>query len=451
MWRQEFVGLWRLALPLAGVRLGNQMKSFVDTAVVGRLGDVELAAVGLANGFFFVIAVLGLGAMMGFDPLVAQALGAERPQRARQLLWQSVWVALAVGMGLAVLVLVLPWVFVPAGIEPEVAQEARTYMWIRALGLWPVLIFAGMRSYLQAIKHTAPLIWAMIASNILNLGLTILLVFGGADLPAWTGPLRDVPAMGVAGSAWATVACTVLQLVMLVVSMSKEHRGPLLEAACGPSGKEIRQAVGVGLPIGLQYAAEVGVFALVGFLAGRLGSVGLAGHQVALTLASLPFMISLGISSAGSVMVGRAVGALDAVRARVSGWVALTSGTAFMGLSASLFWLAPEPLVRLLTTDAEVIALAVPLLFVAAVFQLSDGLQAIAAGVLRGAGDTRFAFVANVLGHYAVGMPVAVALGMWWGQGVMGLWWGLCAGLTVVAAALMWRFWKVSSGELKPL
>lgn len=442
--RRELRALWTLALPLAAIQLGNQLKSLVDTAVVGRLGDVELASVGLGNSFFFLVQIFGVGVMMGFDPMISQALGADKRERADGLLWQSVWLAIGLGALLALPAAALAYAYAPAGIEAAVADKAWTYTMIRVVGLIPTLIFFALRGYLQAHERTRPLVASMVLSNLVNVALTVLLVFGGAWLPEWAGPLRAVPALGVAGAAWATVVSAVVQAAVLAPSLPMAALAP-------PNQTDLQEALRLGGPVGLQYAAEVGVFALVGFFAGRMGSVSLAAHQVALTLASMTFTVTLGISSAGSVRVGLAVGAQDAARMRAAGLTALMSGTAFMSLGALLFLSLPEPLTRILTDEADIIAVAAPLLGVAAVFQLSDGLQAVGAGVLRGAGDTRFAFVANLLGHYLVGLPVALALGFGLGLGVRGLWWGLCVGLTAVAAALLIRFLHLSSRPVQPL
>ena len=210
------------------------------------------------------------------------------------------------------------------------------------------------------------------------------------------------------------------------------------------------RAAQVGAPIALHMAAEVGLFALVGFLAGRLGRVSLGAHQIAIALASTSFTFAVGIGSAGAVRVGWAVGAHDTPAARRAGLVAFGTRAGVMALSALVFFLFPSQLARLMTSEPEVGRAAAALLAVAAVFQISDGIQAVGAGVLRGAGDTRFTFAANMVGHWLVGLPVAVVLGLA-GRGVLGLWWGLCAGLSVVAAALLVRFLRLSAQPIAPL
>ena len=172
---------------------------------------------------------------------------------------------------------------------------------------------------------------------------------------------------------------------------------------------------------------------------------------MALSLASFTFCFALGIGQAGSVRVGWNVGARDTPAARRSGLSAFAGGALVMSVAALSFWLIPAQLARLLSDQQEVIDAAVPLLWVCAFFQISDGIQGVGAGVLRGAGDTRFPFLANLVGHYAIGMPVAIVLAFWFGMGVIGLWWGLCAGLTAVAIALLTRFLRLSSREIVPL
>jgi MATE family, multidrug efflux pump len=460
----ELRKLLRLAAPIAFTQAGYALMGLIDTAVVGRLGAPALGAIGLANGLFFAVAVIGLGAMMGLDPLFAQALGAGDPKRARQLVSQGLWLSVAVTAALALPIAALPLLLEPSGIEPVVARDARLFLWLRLPGLWPLLAFAGLRAYLQAAHRLRALVVATIVANIANLLLDIALVFGRFGFPA----------LGAPGSGLATSLCSFLQLAILFWELReiRGHDTELLTPYAGASAerstlfrardryqlrivspdlRDMKKALSVGIPVGLQMGAEVGIFALVGLLAGRLGARSLAAHQVAIALASFTFCAAVGVGQAGSVRVGWAVGARNTPAARRSGLIAFAGGAGIMSVSALLFWLIPGPLARMLSDQQEVISASVPLLAVCAVFQLSDGIQGVGAGVLRGAGDTRFAFLANVFGHYLVGLPIALWLGLWRGMGVIGLWWGLCAGLTAVAAALLTRFLRLSSREIVPL
>ena len=426
--------LLRLAAPIAFTQAGYALMGLVDTAVVGRLGAGPLGATGLANGLFFAVAVVGLGAMLGLDPLFAQALGARDEARARELIWQGLWQSAVVTLVLALPIAALPLLLEPSGIAPEVAHDARLFLWLRLPGLWPMLAFAALRSYLQATERLGPLIVATVIANLANFSLDLVLVFGKLGLPA----------LGAPGSGLATSLCSLLQFAILAAAVRPGRRQPLRAI-------DLRKALSVGIPVGLQMGAEVGVFALVGLLAGRLGAQSLAAHQVAISLASFTFCAAVGVGMAGTVRVGWAIGARNTPAARRSGLTAFAGGAGIMSVAALCFWLIPGWLARMLSDQPEVISASVPLLTVCAFFQLSDGIQGVGAGVLRGAGDTRFPFLANVIGHYAIGLPVAIVLGLKLGHGVIGLWWGLCAGLTAVAIALLTRFLRLSSREIVPL
>ena len=435
--RDELKGLLQLATPLALAQAGQALMGLVDTAVVGRVSDVAQGAVGLGNGLVMAIAVLGLGVMLAFDPLVAQAIGAGQPDRARTLFYQAIWVAVLAGVVLAVPMALSPLVLEPFGVDLEVARGATLYVLWRLPSLMAFLLFVAARIYLQNTGRTSMIFVGMLVANAVNFGLDVLLVFG------W-GP---IPAMGVAGSAIATTLASWLQLGVLAWAL-----GP---APSGASKKldpaKIRQAFTLGTPIGLQLLAEVGVFVLAGALAGRLGRASVAAHQIAITWASFSFCFAVGIGSAAATRVGWAIGAGDTAGARRRGVVALATGMAWMSSSAVLFVLAPRALARAMTPDPAVIELSIALLGVAAVFQISDGLQAVGSGALRGTGDTRYPFIANLLGHWLVGLPVALYLGIYRGLGVVGLWWGLSAGLTAVAIALVVRFLVVTKRAVAAL
>jgi len=448
--RQELRALWKLALPIAIAQAGQSLMSFVDTAVVGRAGTQALAAVGLATAVYFAVSSFAMGLMMGLDPLVAQAFGAGNPRRARGVLWQGCYLAFIAGVVLAIPLVVGPRLLPGLGVDFAELPQVRDYLDWRAPSLPLLLLFLSTRSYLQAAAFTRPLVFATVVANIVNLGADILLVFGGEGLPAWCGPLRLVPALGVKGSAIATLLCCVLQWFIVAWAV---RRVPVPGGVPSrrPARADILQALRVGLPIGLHIGAEVGVFALAGVLARWLGPESISAHQIAISYGSLTFTAAVGIGSAGSVRVGWAVGARNTPQARLSGMMAFASGACFMSLCALMFALFPLPLARVMGAPPEVIPLLVPLLMVCAVFQISDGVQGVGAGVLRGAGDTRFTFIANMVGHYAVGLPVALVLGFGLKLGVVGLWWGLCAGLTAVALALFWRFERQSSGTFQPL
>jgi len=429
---------FKLAAPIGLAQMGHATMSVVDTAVVGRYSASGQGAIALSNGLFFFIAVIGLGVMLGVDPLISQAFGAGDAPRARRYLIQSLWLAVFTGLVLSVPMALTPWVMDGFDISPETARVASWCVWARIPGLIPMLAFSGVRSYLQAAHRSWSVTVAMIVANIANFFIDVALVFG-------VGP---IPALGAVGAAISTTLCTVLQLAIIAYATVKAAGPGKWER---PDREDLKAATRVGLPVGLQMAAETGVFALAGLLAARMGDASVAAHQVVLTWASLTFCFAIGIGSAGSVRVGRAIGAGSVEAARQAGAAALIASIAFMSVTALGFMVFPGILSKSMGTDPQVLALAIPLFMVAAVFQISDGLQAVGAGILRGAGDTRVSFIANVLGHYAVGLPIAYVLGILRGGGVLGLWWGLSAGLTAVAVGLTWRFFRLTARPILSL
>jgi MATE family multidrug resistance protein len=283
----------------------------------------------------------------------------------------------------------------------------------------------------------APIAFALVSANLVNAGANWAFIYGHLGLPA----------LGVTGSAWATVASRLYLVVVLavtVVLLDRRHRTGLLHASRRIARDRVARLVRLGLPAASQITLEVGVFAAATALAGRLTPVASASHQIALNVASVAFMVPLGVASAGAVRVGHAVGRADPVGARAAGWTAIGLGGIAMSLTGLLFLLAPAWLIGLFTTDRAVVALGTSLLFVAAVFQLFDGAQVVATGVLRGLGDTRTPMVANLAGHWFLGLPVGYTLCFTLGYGVVGLWVGLSVGLIIVGVFLL-GVWRVKA------
>jgi MATE family multidrug resistance protein len=440
--RTELRQLLRLAAPLAAAQAGTQIMSLVDMMVLGRLGIREFGAAGLGNGIFFTVSMLGIGLSFGVDPMISQAFGAGDAVRARHVMWQGVWLVLGVSVVLTTVLLFTPLLLPLFDVAGPVRPIASQFLLVRTAGLAPMLLFFVVRAYLQSQHITRPMVMAMLIGNVFNFVADVVLVFG------W-GPF---PRMGATGAALATDLGAVLQLGIVAWTVKSIHlpphdRGVLHHA----KWTEIRQAIRIGLPIGTQMAAEIGVFALVGLLAGHLGEIDLAAHQLVLGFASLTFTIALGVASAGAVRVGLAVGARDQPRTRTAGFAAIAGGISIMLSGAAIFALFPRAVASLQTNQEKVIAAAVPVLIIAAVFQLSDGLQAIGAGILRGAGDTGFPLASNLIGHWLVGLPIALYLGFHRNMGIVGLWWGLCAGLTAVAILLLLRFNALSKTTIVPI
>ncbi|HJL03793.1 MAG TPA: MATE family efflux transporter [Polyangiaceae bacterium LLY-WYZ-15_(1-7)] len=435
--RSELRSLWKLAAPLAVLQLAHSAIGAVGTAIVGRYGRVgvvlepgagerAVAAVGLGNVLYFAVATLGLGFVLGFDPLLAQAIGAGERGEARRIAWQAGWMSLLVSIPLTGALAAIAFAL-PAFMEQGTGAEARDYLLAHLPSLWPFLLAAAARAYLQARDIVRPLLVGAVVANVVH-----------APLAWW---LALELGWGAAGAGWAASAGT---LAMMAVLLAAFFQLPGEASARSIDPAMLRRAARVGGPLALQLFAEVGAFALATIFVGVLGERALASHHVALTLSSLSFQVALAIGAAASVRVGHAIGREDVPGTRRAGLTAIGAGAVFMAGCALLFVALPAELAGTLTAEPPVIAAAVPLLLVAAAFQIGDGIQAIAAGALRGAGDTRTTMLANLLGHYAIGLPVGLGLCFGLGWGASGLWWGLSAGLCAVGALLSVRFWRLS-------
>jgi MATE family multidrug resistance protein len=402
----------------------------VDTLMVGPLGPAAIAATGMGSSVFTAIAIFGMGLMLGLDALVSQAYGARRIDECLHWLHQGAILACALTplvMGAALLVYAtVDW----WGLHPEVRALVGPYLRTISLGALPLLLYAAFRRYLQGLHIVRPIMAALITANVVNAFANWILIYGNLGAPV----------LGVEGSAWATTAARAYMAAFLFVTIRRVHRRrgaehPHVELVV--DGTRLRRLVALGAPAASQITLEVGAFATVTALAGRLDPTSAAANQIALNIASLTFMVPLGLASAGAVRVGHAVGALDRPRAIKAGWTALTVAAAVMAGVAVALVLWPQAMIRAFTDDRRVIEIGVGLLAIAAAFQLFDGTQAVATGVLRGLGDTRTPMLTNMVGYWVFGLPIGYALTFTFGWGVVGLWIGLSIGLIIVAIALI--------------
>ena len=421
----------RLAGPIVGAELGWIAMGLVDIAMVGRLGPAEIGAVGVGSVLCFAVVVFGIGMLLGLDPLVARAHGRGRPDDCRRWLVQGTALAALLAVPLTLAAGAVAASLGAWGMDPAVRRLAAPYFSIVLLSVLPLLLYTAFRRYLQAIGLAARVTAALVSANAINAAANWLLIFGHLGLPA----------LGVDGAAWATVVSRVYLALFLGAAIWR-HERRAARPWPRPERRRIRRLALLGLPAAGQVSLEFGVFAVVTALAGRLAPATLAAHQIVLNVVSVTFMVPQGVGGAGAVRVGHAVGRRDPAGARRAGWAALALGAAFMSGAALLFVLAPRPILRLFTIDPAVTRAGVALLLVAAFFQLFDGLQAVATGVLRGVGDTRTPLLCNLAGHWLVGLPVGYWLCFVADWGIVGLWVGLSIGLTLVGAALVTAWWR---------
>lgn len=432
--RSELGNLLALAWPVVLAELGWMFMGVVDTVMVGRLSPEAIGAVGMGSTIFLALGLFGMGLLLGLDTLVSQAFGAGALGECHRWLLHGVALALVLAgpttAGAYALAASMPaW-----GMHEAVLALVQPYLTIVGWSALPLLLYQAFRRYLQALGVVRPVMVALVSANLVNLAANWLLIFGNLGFPA----------LGAPGAAWATVASRVYMAAMLLGAVLRLERRLAIRFSDVPrriEARRLRRLLALGWPAATQLLAEVGVFAVVTALAGRLTPIALAAHQIALNLASVTFMVPLGISSAGAVLVGHAIGRREPAVAAHAGWTAIGVGAGFMAAAAVVFVLAAERLVSIFSADPAVVATGGALLLVAAAFQLFDGTQAVATGVLRGAGDTRTPMVSNLLGHWLFGLPVGYVLCFRAGWGVFGLWVGLSLGLTLVASALLiaWR------------
>jgi MATE family multidrug resistance protein len=428
--RDELRALLTLAVPVVTVQVGMMLMGVVDTLMVGHVSPAALAAVALGNLYFFAVAIFGMGVLMGLDPIIAQAVGArDEPAIARGVQRGMLLAAL---LATPAMILLWPaghvfrWLEQPADVVPLAATYARFVI----PGVLPFLFYAVLRQTLQAMGRLRAIVITIVAANLLNILLNYALVYGHFGMPA----------LGVAGSSIATT-CSRWIMALLLLGLSwpvlRRHLLPIRPEVftLAPLSRMLR----LGAPIGAQFELEYGAFGLTGILMGRLGTNQMAGHQVALNLASLTYMVPLGVSAAVAVLVGQAVGRGDPVGARRSARTALLVGATFMVLTSTLFLTVPRSLAGLYTDSEAVLLMAAALLPLAGIFQVFDGIQVVASGVLRGLGDTRSPMVINIIGFWLVGIPTGLFLGFRAGLGARGLWLGLVLGLASVAVILLGR------------
>jgi len=432
--RRELRPMLRLAVPVVLAELGWMTMGVVDTMMVGRIDAESIGAVSIGRALFLVVAIFGIGILLGLDTVVSNAFGAGEFRECHLALLHGVYLSLLMTLPLMAAVFGLSGLLEDWGVDPAVRDLARSYARAVSCSALPIFLYATFRRYLQAINLVRPVMIALISANLVNVAANWVLIFGHLGLPA----------LGVTGAAWATVlASSYMALFLIAAALLHDRqegnrlRGLPLRPVVARLGRLLR----LGLPAATQLLLEVGVFALVTVLAGRLAPAALAAHQIALNAASVTYMVPLGISAAAAVRVGQALGRKDRAGAGMAGWTALLLGASFMSLAALAFVAVPRWIVRAFSADAQVIAAGAALLYVAAVFQLFDGIQVVATGALRGAGDTRTPMLWNLVGYWVLGLPVGYFLCFHAGSGVVGLWVGLSIGLIVVGSVLL-RVWS---------
>jgi multidrug resistance protein, MATE family len=440
-WRSELRPLGRLAWPVILAEIGWMAMGIVDTLMVGPLGPEAIGGVGLAGILFFALAAVGMGILLGLDTVVSQAYGAGDHDACRRWLWQGLWLGLFAALPLAGLLWLQRTWLDRFGVNPAIIAVVRGNLGVLWLTLLPLFVYAASRRYLQAIGLVRPVMFALVAANIVNAIGNWALIYGHLGLPA----------LGTDGAAWATcvarIAMAIVPLSAIVWYDLRHHPGtPVWRVRWQLDPAALATLLRLGVPAMLQMVFEVGVFALASSMAASQTPTAIAAHQVSLELAGLAYMVPLGIASAAAVRVGHAVGRRDGPGAEHAGWAAILMGMTAMATTAFLFVLLPRLLIGVFSRDPDVIRTGTSLLAIGAVFAVFDGVQVITTGALRGLGETRRPMLWNLVGHWGIGLPIGWTLAFVAGWGVLGIWIGLSTGLIVVAIALT-RAWTRTARE----
>lgn len=419
-----------LAVPVVVAEMSWVTMGTVDILMVRALGPSAIGAVGVGSMLFLALAVFGIGVLLGLDTVIAQSFGAGQRDECHRWFVHGVVMSVMLTIPLTL----VAWVAIARldlwGFDLTVLNLTEPYLRIVTWSVLPLLLYTAFRRYLQAMGVVKPTMVILLTANLVNVLANWMLIHGNLGAPA----------LGVDGAGWATfISRSYLALGLLSVVVWRDARTDygLRRVSWVIERSRLRQLLWLGLPAAMQVTLEVGVFSAASALAGRLAPVALAAHQITLNMASFTFMVPLGLASAAAVRVGHAVGRQDTYGANQAGWTAVMLGVFCMAFASAIFLLIPSRLMGLFTVDLTVVDLGVTLLFVAAIFQIFDGLQGVLTGALRGLGDTRTPMFLNLAGHWAFGLPLGYTICFVLGYGVVGLWIGLSAGLIVVSLLLL--------------
>lgn len=432
-----------LGLPLIGSHLAQMALHVADTVMVGWYGVLPLAAVVLGASSFFIIFVVGSGFAKAVMPMVAAAMGQGDETQVRRNTRMGLWLSIAFGF----VVLPIFWwsgaILLALGQKPDVSALAQDYLRIAGFGLVPALCVTVLQSYLAALHRTQVVLWVTLAAVVINVVVNWALIFGN-----W-----GFPEMGVRGSAVATLTVQIVSVMVLALYaglLPDLRRFHLFQRFWRPDWYAMGEVWRLGIPIGLTGLAEGGLFQASALMMGWIGTVQLAAHGIALEVAALTFMLHVGLSSSATIRIARLDGAGDRLALREAAKVAVAISFGVALVSIALFLSLGRPIVSLFLDmskpeSVQILDYGVVLLGLAALFQLADGMQVMALGLLRGVQDTKVPMGLAAVSYWLIGIPCSYVLAFPLGFGGVGLWLGLVVGLVCAAASLMWRFWRLTA------
>lgn len=441
-WRTEIAATYRLSWPLALANLLQMLTYAVDVIFIARLGEAPLAASAIAVALFGLVLWALSGLTGAVAPLIAEELGARAPalRPVRRSVRMALWLAVLSGVAGMGLCLLLEPVMRLTGQQEEIIGLAVAYNFVIVWSLIPMVINNVLRNFVSALGRPV-FATAITASGIaVNALANYAFIFGNFGAPE----------MGIRGAAVATIITGIVTMLAYVAAIRLDprlHRYHIFGFWWRPDWQRLWQIVRVGTPIALTITAEAGIFGGAAFLMGNIGTSQLAAHTVALQIAALAFQVPFGIGQAATIRVGYFFGARDREGMMRAGWTAIAMGTAFMTVTAGAMIAIPKPLLAIYIDpwapeNAVLVAFALQYLVIAAAFQLFDGVQAVAAGALRGLQDTRVPMWIAIFSYWVPGMGVALVLGFATPLEGRGVWLGLATGLVVAALLLVSRWYR---------
>lgn len=433
-----------LSAPIVVAQIGYILMSVVDNAMVGRLGAVPLAAAAISNGLFFLIMVIGLGISYAVTPLVAIAVGNEEFREEDILFKNSLAINIVTSVILAATALFASDLLNYLKQSPEVVEYGVPYFRILALSAIPLMIFQSYKQFIEGLSIMRPAMIISLSANIVNAFANWILIYGNLGFPK----------LELNGAGWATLISRAYMMCAIFFFVRKSGRFlqfDLKMRSFKPNFPVIKKLLKLGIPGALQYLFEIGAFALAAVMVGWINPESLAAHQIAISLATITYMVAMGISSAGAVRVGNAVGIRNISEIRRAGFTALGLSISFMLFAGIVFILFNNQLPTLYIDEANVILIAADLLIIAALFQIFDGTQAVGIGILRGLTDVKIPTAITFFAYWIIALPTAYLLGFTFNFGIEGIWVGLALGLLLSGLLLAVRFNIKSKKELAAL
>ncbi|TAH29554.1 MAG: MATE family efflux transporter [Cytophagales bacterium] len=431
--KNEIFKALKLSYPIVIAQLGIIAMGVADTMMVGQIGATELAAASLGNGIHFLVVCIGIGLTSVISPMIAQANAQKNYTLVSKILGAGFYVSFILSSMILIAHTFLTYFIFSLGQEIEVAKFAQSYLYIVSLGVFPLVLFLAARNFTDGLSYTKIAMYVTFGGLLINIFLNWLLIFGNLGFPRW----------GLFGAGLATVITRILMMLSIFWYIFSQKKFKIYLSNFDFWRVDrllVNKIYRLGFPAGLQYFFEIGCFSVAALMSGWLGKYPLASHQVVINLASVTYMVTTGIGTAGAILVAEGVGQKNKKYIFRSAMIVLILAALFMIFASVLFLIFQKFWVGLYSSDEKVLAIAMNLLLIACLFQLSDGIQCIGLSILKGIEDVKIPTMITLIAYWVIGLPSGYILGFNFNLGVYGIWYGLSLGLTFSAVFLTIRF-----------